>query len=106
MTSGVTVAEMLERLRPKSRGKGRLPAAPSRTRIAESVATAYPSASASGSIDSPLTETADTRTYHETLHTLTSSSGFFVLEYYSVATVTMTDKNGREVVFEYEDVAP
>lgn len=103
---GLTVAELLERLRPSKRGKGRLPPAKPRGKIAASVGTAYPSAAASGGIDSPLTETVDTRVYYETLHTLRSSSGFFVLEYYNVSTVEMKDKNGREVVFAYRDVEP
>lgn len=101
--SGNTLAELVERLAPKKRGKGRLAPAPSRSAIGTSVATAYPSASDSRGIESPLTEQADTRTHHATAYTLTSSSGFLVLEYAAVDEITFSDAVGEEIVLAFDD---
>lgn len=103
--SGNTLAELVERLTPKKRGKGRLESAPSRSAIGVSVATVYPSAAASSSIRSPLTEEDGTRTYHETAQYLTSSDGFFVLEFYPVATVSFLDAGQNEIECVFDDVA-
>jgi hypothetical protein len=103
--SGVPLAQLVERLAPKKRGKGRLRPAPSRTAIPASTATAYPSGADIDGIESPLTEQADTRTYHATTYTLTSSSGFLVLEYAAIETMTFSDAVSREVVFEFDDTA-
>jgi hypothetical protein len=103
--SGVPLAELIERLSPKKRGKGRLKPAPGRSAIGESVATAYPSASAAGAISSPLTEVADTRTYYATAQFLTSSDGFFVLEYYPVETVSFLDAGQNEVQVVFDDAS-
>lgn len=59
------------------------------------------SAAASG-IKSPLTETDNTRTYYGTPQTLTSSDGLFVLEWYAVSQITMTDADVRELKFVYD----
>lgn len=103
--SGNTLAELVERLSPKKRGRGRLDPAPSRGAIGESVATAYPSAAAAGAISSPLTEEADTRTYHATAQYLTSSDGFFVLEYYPVETVSFLDAGQNQVQVVFDDAS-
>jgi hypothetical protein len=103
MSSGLTVAELLERLRPQSRGKGRLTAAKPRTKIGESVATAYPSAAPNGGIRSPLTE--DSRTYYTTSATLVSSNGFFVLEYYPTESITFLDDSQQEIIVNYTNTA-
>lgn len=103
--SGNTLAELVERLAPKKRGKGRLAPAPSRSAIGASVATAYPSAAAAGAISSPLTEVADTRTYHATAQYLTSSDGFFVLEYYPVESVSFLDAGQNEVEVIFDDAS-
>lgn len=103
--SGTPLAELVERLAPKKRGKGRLPAAPSRGAIGISVATAYPSAAAAGSIQSPLTEQDGTRTYHATAQYVTSSDGFFVLEFFPVETITFLDAGQNEVQCVFDDAA-
>lgn len=70
---------------PKPRGKGGLGSAATREALPESVATARPNraspGSAGGSIASPLTEQAPPD--DATLYTLTSSDGYFVLEFHS-----------------------
>lgn len=53
-------------------------------------------------IASPLTETPATRTRHVTPVTFFSTDGLIAFRLYPVASVTMTDTEDREVVFNYD----
>lgn len=99
---GLTVAELLERLRPSKRGKGRLPPAKPRGKIAASVGTSYPSAAPNGGIRSPLTE--QSRTYYDTVAEVKSVNGFFTLQYYPTETITFLDDAQQELVVNYANV--
>ncbi|WP_073267447.1 hypothetical protein [Phytopseudomonas punonensis] len=62
-----------------------------------------PPANTGGGIASPLTETANTRTFHESV-IRTSMDGAVFFEVRAAKTVTMTDANGAEVIMEYANV--
>ncbi len=76
------LTEAVERLIPKTRGRGRLDPAAERDGIKESIGITYPSASQPGSggggVASPLTEQPYTGT---TYYDFVSSDGLFVFEY-------------------------
>lgn len=57
----------------------------------------------SGGIASPVTETPNTRTFHESV-IRTSMDGAVFFEVRAAKTVAMTDANGAEVVMEYANV--
>jgi hypothetical protein len=105
-----------------NRGTGRLPPAPDRAALPESRAKAYPSqheATGAG-IASPVTENKvsdgaggyiASRTYvQETgvdkIFLLTSSDGLYTFEYKLLEQIDMTDANGEDVSFIYQEVDP
>ena len=63
----------------------------------------YKAPSGGGGIASPVTETPNTRIFHESV-IRTSMDGAVFFEVRAAKTVTMTDANGAEVVMEYANV--
>lgn len=89
---------------PTLRREDPLPPIPARRGYIER--NAQPGRSAGGGIASPLIEGSETlpaeieRTYHP-VETVTSTDGIFVWELRPVASVTMIDANGQEVVLQF-----
>lgn len=77
-------------------------AIPEKKHSAKEVKAAAAISSDSG-IDSPLTETDNTRTYHATEKYIKSSDGLFVIAYQHIATMTFRDASNREVVFNFDE---
>lgn len=90
---GTDVADAIDRLTPKQRGKGRLGPAPSREALPPSSAEALPPEPAAGGISWPLNEVADARTYGLPLE-FTSSDGMFVWVVQPVAATEFVDADG------------
>ena len=52
-------------------------------------------------VASPLTEVEASRRYFDTPTEITASDGLFVIETQGLRTITMTDANGNDLVFDY-----
>jgi len=74
-----------------------------REAIPSSIGTATEAGAGGDGVASPLTEAEDTREYFETPLDIVSSDGLFVIEVQSMRTITMTDANNNELVFDYID---
>jgi len=99
------LSDQLKRFINTSRGRGRLDPAPERDAIgiatSEGLPTANETSTGGGGIASPLTEQAYTGA---TFYNLTSSDGFFVLEY--PATTEYLDANSDTVEVVHLDPSP
>jgi len=77
-----------------------------REAIPASTGTATEAGAGGDGVASPLTEVAESRIYFDTPLEITSSDGLFVIEVQSLRTITMTDANNNELVFDYIDQNP
>lgn len=100
-TQGVTLADAIERLTKKKRGRGRLDPAASRDAIGVSVAEAVPTATEPGSgVVSPLVEQAYAGA---TFYSFTSSDGLFVFEFGDQTDYIDDDGNGDTITVKHLD---
>lgn len=104
--SSADIEDMIERLVPQPRGKGRLKAPPDRSALPKNSTVAFPSSGSNtgGGIDSPLTEDDTQRTYWPDV-VVTSSDGLFTLTIQPYKRRVFTDAAGREVAFDYPQPA-
>jgi len=96
-----TLADAIERINSRKRGKGRLGEAATRTTLPVAVSEAVPTASTEGDgIISPLVEQEYAGA---TFYSLTSSDGLFVLEYGDTTTLIDNDGTGNTFVIKHDD---
>ena len=77
-----------------------------REAIPASTGTAKDESVGGDGVASPLTEVYSSREYYDTPLEITSSDGLFVIEVQSLRTITMTDDNANNLVFDYIDQNP
>ena len=107
METGVDLANAIDRLVPPGDGKGRLPPAPARDAIGESVSEALPIAtSPTGDGSGPVSPWVEQAYTGSTYYSIVSSDGLFIWEYPDQTIYIDDDGNGDAFTVKHLDQTP
>ena len=104
--AGKGLRDAIRKLQDKAKIRNSLEAPAARGDIIAKRKLALRTGAANAGLLSPFTEQEDTRTFHDTLQSVASSDGLFVISYKNVYEITMKDAGNNVVKFIYDDYEP